>query len=202
MPPLSHSPGPPAATAFATVGTTRFDALADALLARRALEALAALGLQRLVVQLGRGAVPAPVRDAAPAAEAALAADPAAAVELELHGMSVSVYRLRASVDADVRAAALVISHAGAGSVFEALRAGRPLLVLTNDALADNHQQELALAMARRGHLVHTTPERLADALARRGPQLLAGAAAPLPPLDRARFVAALDAAAGFAAPA
>ena len=30
---------------------------------------------------------------------------------------------------------------AGAGSIFEALRAARPLLVVVNTALMDNHQQ-------------------------------------------------------------
>jgi UDP-N-acetylglucosamine transferase subunit ALG13 len=33
-----------------------------------------------------------------------------------------------------------VVSHAGAGSVFEALGGRRPLLVVVNETLMDNHQ--------------------------------------------------------------
>ena len=53
----------------------------------------------------------------------------------------------------EIAAADLVISHAGAGSIIEALQASRHLLVVVNTDLADNHQIELAQALAARGHL-------------------------------------------------
>ncbi|KAJ5569966.1 family 28 glycosyltransferase [Penicillium hispanicum] len=43
----------------------------------------------------------------------------------------------------------LVISHAGTGSILEAIRSGLPLIVVPNPDLADNHQEELALQMQR-----------------------------------------------------
>jgi UDP-N-acetylglucosamine transferase subunit ALG13 len=46
-----------------------------------------------------------------------------------------------------MRGADLVISHAGAGSVLEALHAHKSLLVVVNDSLMDNHQTELAHKM-------------------------------------------------------
>lgn len=69
----------------------------------------------------------------------------------------------------------------GAGSIFEALRAGRRLLVVVNASLMDNHQVELAEAMQRAGRCRWTMPEDLVDAL-RRLPRVME----PLPPADPA----------------
>ena len=44
--------------AFATVGTTQFDALTTTLLSDEVLSALAAQGYTRLIMQLGRGTEP------------------------------------------------------------------------------------------------------------------------------------------------
>ena len=46
--------------AFATVGTTQFDALTSTLLSRELLETLRRQGYGELLVQYGRGAEPAP----------------------------------------------------------------------------------------------------------------------------------------------
>ena len=48
----------------------------------------------------------------------------------------------------------LVISHAGSGSILEALRHRVPLIVVPNTALLDNHQDELAIAMEKSGYLI------------------------------------------------
>lgn len=47
--------------------------------------------------------------------------------------------------------------------VLAALR--KALVVVVNSALMDNHQEELAEAMAQRNYLVATTPEQLAQTL-------------------------------------
>ncbi|KAJ5281101.1 family 28 glycosyltransferase [Penicillium angulare] len=39
----------------------------------------------------------------------------------------------------------LIVTHAGTGSILEALRCGVPTIVVPNPDLADNHQEELAL---------------------------------------------------------
>ena len=49
-----------------------------------------------------------------------------------------------ANLDTLISGAGLVISHCGAGSVFEALSLGVRLLVVPNPILMDNHQAELA----------------------------------------------------------
>lgn len=48
----------------------------------------------------------------------------------------------------------LVISHAGSGSILEALRFSIPLVVVPNRELLGNHQEELADAMERSGYLI------------------------------------------------
>ena len=45
----------------------------------------------------------------------------------------------------------------GAGSVLETLQAGRPLIVVINELLMDNHQMELASQLAEDGHLFYAT---------------------------------------------
>jgi len=45
-----------------------------------------------------------------------------------------------------MKKAQLVVSHAGSGSVFEALKLRKQLVVVVNDALMDNHQVQRTLS--------------------------------------------------------
>ena len=45
----------------------------------------------------------------------------------------------------------------GSGSVLETLQAGRPMIVVINELLMDNHQLELANQLADDGHLFYAT---------------------------------------------
>ena len=49
----------------------------------------------------------------------------------------------------------------GAGSVLETLRAKKPLLVVVNEQLMDNHQMELARALSVDNYLWWTVPEQV-----------------------------------------
>ena len=49
----------------------------------------------------------------------------------------------------------VVISHAGSGSILDALRINAPLIVVPNPTLLDNHQIELAEELAKQGYVVH-----------------------------------------------
>ena len=124
---------------FVTVGTTSFDALVEALDSPAVVDILRARGYTSLTMQIGRGTYrPRRVRTRP--------------------GFRVDVFDFRPSLDEAMRAASLVVSHAGAGSVFEALGARAPLLVVVNESLMGNHQVELAEELRRRGHLRWCVP--------------------------------------------
>ena len=59
----------------------------------------------------------------------------------------------------------LVISHAGSGTILDALRIGIPIIVVPNASLLDNHQVELAEALAEQEYVVHGRLGDLAGAL-------------------------------------
>ncbi|QHS73281.1 N-acetylglucosaminyldiphosphodolichol N-acetylglucosaminyltransferase catalytic subunit ALG13 [Saccharomyces paradoxus] len=52
----------------------------------------------------------------------------------------------------------LVISHAGTGSILDSLRLNKPLLVCVNDALMDNHQQQIADKFVELGYVWSCAP--------------------------------------------
>lgn len=162
---------------FVTVGTTQFDALVAALLRPSTLDALARLGFRRLRIQHGRGSPPPPPPPGC--------------------GLAVEAYAFKPSLGADMDEAGLVISHAGSGSILEALGRRKPLLVVVNEALMDNHQAELADELHSRRHLVAARCDTLEAAL--RGWHSWEKGAVPLPGADPAPFCARVDALLGLA---
>ena len=171
----SSSTSAAAKMAFATVGTTQFEAMVETLLSDEVLRLLAAQGFKRLVIQLGRGpeiTIPA----AAP--------------------LTVEWYRFKPSLEEDMRAASLIISHAGAGSILEGMRLGALMLVVVNDALMHNHQQELAEELHSRQHLLSTTPTGLARTLRELGER--PPALTPMPSADATAFPRYMSAALGL----
>lgn len=87
--------------------------------------------------------------------------------------MNIIFYDYKNSLASDISDADLVISHAGAGSCLEVLEAGKPLLVVTNNQLMDNHQAELANALQKRGYAFACTPDTLLEALENLDPKRL-----------------------------
>ncbi|XP_048885647.1 UDP-N-acetylglucosamine transferase subunit ALG13 homolog [Brienomyrus brachyistius] len=132
-------------TVFVTVGTTSFDDLIASVISQEAVQALVARGYEELVLQVGRGSI-LPGRDSCP-------------------GLTLQAFRFKDSIAGDIQRADLVISHAGAGSCLEALGAGRPLLVVVNDRLMDNHQLELARKLHADSHLLYCTCSNLTHTL-------------------------------------
>ncbi|XP_055500161.1 putative bifunctional UDP-N-acetylglucosamine transferase and deubiquitinase ALG13 [Leucoraja erinacea] len=130
---------------FVTVGTTSFDELVEEISSERAVRILKDLGYRKLILQIGRGFV-----------------EPKPSVGTDF---TVEVYRFKDSIADDIRNATLVISHAGAGSCLEILEAGKPLIVVINEKLMNNHQLELAKQLHRDGHLLYCTCSTLRKTL-------------------------------------
>jgi len=59
----------------------------------------------------------------------------------------------------------VVVSHAGSGSILDAMRIDVPIIVVPNPELLDDHQTELALEVQRQGYCVHGKLNNLPKAL-------------------------------------
>ncbi|OMO51455.1 hypothetical protein CCACVL1_29784 [Corchorus capsularis] len=132
----------PKRVVFVTVGTTCFDRLVKTVDTQELKDELLRRGYTHLLIQMGRGSY-FPTKSAGD--DGSLAVD----------------YFTFSS-----RAASLVISHAGSGSIFETLKLGKPLIVVVNEDLMDNHQSELAEELAERKHLYCARPQTLHQTIA------------------------------------
>ncbi|CAH3154668.1 unnamed protein product [Porites lobata] len=159
---------------FVTVGTTSFDRLIETVSSKPLIEVLENLGYRSVILQIGRGVYEPEI--------------------IKRNNFSLTYYRYKGSIAADIQRASLVISHAGAGSVLETLQAGRPLIVVINEHLMDNHQLELASQLAEDGHLYYATCSTLQDTITEKDLAQLK----PFPPGKPELFSAFLDRAMGF----
>lgn len=154
-----------------TVGTTRFDALIAAINAEAAelVDWMQMAGFGRIMLQIGAGAVePLQLQEEAQRRAASAAGATAAhssSTSKAATVPTVSWFRFSPDMLLHVAASDLVVSHAGAGSILEALRLHRPLLVVVNDALMHNHQMEVADALQQGRFLYQCQPRSLMHTL-------------------------------------
>lgn len=87
-----------ARTVFVTVGTTQFDDLVSEVTKLETVLLLNSQGYSKIVVQFGSGAIP------------------------KLKHPGFSAFDFKNNLQNDMKAADLIISHAGAGSILEAVR--------------------------------------------------------------------------------
>ncbi|KZT09468.1 glycosyltransferase family 1 protein [Laetiporus sulphureus 93-53] len=168
---------------FVTVGSTRFDSLVQTVLSVQLLEALRARGYSELVVQCGDS-------------EFDVGSFEQAGNELVQtnNGVNVHVWKFKPSLQEEYERADLVISHAGSGTILDVLRLGKPLIVVPNSRLLDNHQQELASALQSLGHLQATTTADLPQAIE----TLDVSSFVPFPQFNGSRFRELLDEEMGY----
>lgn len=132
-------------SAFVTVGTTEFDELIETAMSPAVLAALASRGVGQMQLQIGRG-------------RATVDSDHISPIRIDSYG-------IKSSISDDIRAADIVIGHAGAGTCLEVLSAHKPLIVVINASLQDNHQLELAQQLAADGHVLYCYPDQLATTI-------------------------------------
>lgn len=134
---------------FVTVGTTNFNDLIKEITSDRVLALLKAKGCNRLVLQVGNGK----------------SSIDAAAIAAQ-HGIRVEQYEFKKDgIQSDILAADLIVGHAGAGTCMDVLEAQKPGLIVINDALMDNHQNELAHQLSNEGYVKCCTVPELADTI-------------------------------------
>jgi beta-1,4-N-acetylglucosaminyltransferase len=107
---------------FVTVGSTKFPELIEAIISKDFISLLLDLKFSHLVVQSGSTPVP----------------------PMSLQDLEVTWYSYKPSIIDDMKDAYMIISHAGSGSILEALSMDKKLLVVINESLMDNHQVDLA----------------------------------------------------------
>ncbi|KAI7690473.1 UDP-N-acetylglucosamine transferase subunit alg13 [Sarcoptes scabiei] len=123
-----------------TVGTTRFDQLISLLIDPKIVKILIEIGCRNLMIQYGNYF------------------DPDALNLLKtLSEINVEIFDYVESLEPYIKQADLVIGHAGTS--LEVLRMKKPLLIVINDSLMDNHQLELAEELAANGYAIATKIE-------------------------------------------
>ncbi|CAE7156122.1 unnamed protein product [Rhizoctonia solani] len=171
---------------FVTVGSTKFDDLAYTILSPTVLDALHARQFQRLIFQCGNSDMGGLVRGSSMADNWDW--------RDEERGINISVWRFSPELGKHFQEADLIISHAGSGTILEVLRLPKPLIVVPNETLLDNHQVELADALNELGHLFSATPRTLAKTIATYDESTLK----QFPQFDGSKFSAIMDAEMGF----
>jgi len=147
--------------AFVTIGATAdFPELVQGALAPKTLQSFKDSGYTTITLQVGKqlkyfNTIKSDIKDTLGLNISAF----------EFNSSGLGKEMLAAKEKEDKSSEGVVISHAGAGTVLDALRLGLPLIVVPNRSLLDNHQQELAEELERQGYVVRADVDDLADAV-------------------------------------
>lgn len=128
---------------FVTVGTTKFDKLIEKASSEEVLDILHSLGYSSVQFQVGTGKI----------------------IETKHPKVSLKYKEYFENFGVEISKSDLVISHAGAGTCLEVLHSHKPLIVVINEDLMDNHQAELAMQLSKEEYLKYCTPEGLQSVL-------------------------------------
>ena len=157
---------------FVTVGTTRFDELVAAISSYEIQSLLKSRNVKSIKIQAGSSKIK----------------------DTENYPIETTFYTFKPSLVEDFKAADLIISHAGSGSILEILELDKKVLVVVNEKLMDNHQSELADELDRTGLLVRCSVGGLEEGIQR----LFEEEFNKIESSDSGLFVAALCKAVGY----
>ncbi|KAF9116330.1 N-acetylglucosaminyldiphosphodolichol N-acetylglucosaminyltransferase catalytic subunit alg13 [Mortierella sp. AM989] len=152
---------------FVTVGSTRFDRLVNATSSPALQQLLLSLNYTHLTIQHGQS----PIQ--------------ALSESSSTTQMQVDTYPYKPTLKEDMERS---------GSILEALRLRKKLIVVVNEDLMDNHQLELGSALGEQGYLVSCTVAELENTIKARKYESLI----PFPEADTTRFAEYLDQHLGF----
>lgn len=148
---------------FVTTGATApFIGLIESILSSSSLDALLGCGISRVLVQYGTAKS---VYETSTKAAREYLKQTGKETQLEIDGMDFDSSGLSEQFTLVQKTRGLVVSHAGSGSILDALRFQIPLIVVPNTALLDNHQEELAAVMGKLNYLIHGKVDNLAQAI-------------------------------------
>ncbi|KAL5118894.1 N-acetylglucosaminyldiphosphodolichol N-acetylglucosaminyltransferase catalytic subunit alg13 [Pleosporales sp. CAS-2024a] len=137
---------------FVTTGATApFTALIQSVLDPKTIQSLVANGYTHLLVQYGTAKQTFTQHSQAARSHLAQSGHEP---DLIIDGLDFHPQGLQSQFQLVQQSKGLIISHAGSGSILEALRYHIPLIVVPNTELLDNHQEELADAMDRANYLI------------------------------------------------
>ncbi|KAK2465789.1 hypothetical protein APHAL10511_002333 [Amanita phalloides] len=167
-----------------TVGSTGFDLLVQTVISDAFLDALHAKGFTDMTIQYGSSKFHVD----------GVNSDNFDYSSLHSCGIDIHLWKYKPSILAEMENADLVISHAGSGTVLEALRMHKALIVVPNTTLLDNHQIEVARALEAQGHLKSSTVVDLVKSIVDFNPEKVN----PFPPFDGTKFARLVDEEMGF----
>ncbi|CAO3652990.1 unnamed protein product [Cunninghamella echinulata] len=123
---------------FVTVGSTSFVELVDSVTSIKFLEELSSQGFTQVTIQYGTSE------------------------DIFLNNMKeykgdikIKGYDYKPSIDDDMKSANVIICHSGSGTILHGLRLHKKLIVIVNETLMNNHQAELAQAMAMENYVIY-----------------------------------------------
>ncbi|KAK4517730.1 uncharacterized protein ATC70_001072 [Mucor velutinosus] len=165
---------------FVTVGSTGFDDLIHQTTGSDFLNALSEAGIRKVVYQFG-------------------SSEQVFAKNLQSYNgkiLDLDGYKYKASIAEDMEQADVIISHAGAGTILQALRMkNKKLIIVVNMSLMDNHQYQLAQAMHSSNYAICSGMSELTDTLRNINHSQLT----PFPAAKPETFASIVDEQMGFA---
>ena len=156
---------------FITLGTTKFEKLIKEIDSLESLKLFVDMGVTSIICQIGHGVhVPfggygfengTSIRDV-------VHKDYKAYLTKNVigSGISIETFRHKPSIAHYIECADVIIGHAGVGTIMETVRAEKPLLVIVNTDLMDDHQTEVAEEMSSMGYIHMGYPDTLKQILA------------------------------------